>query len=285
MTTLSNRALLVSLNVSQWTARKFDKRETQELASRHGLVAEVARVNKTLLPFADKLESIHKYTGTIRTEYYKRTLPWSMEGVNILKADAYLEFTAHFAPMLSEWRSKVADFVQAYPDLKEDARVLLNGLYREEDYPDPADVARRFAIDLTFMPVPDADDWRVSLGDAEMEHLRQQIEERVTEAQGEAMQDAWRRIYDVVEKAHERLSQPDAIFRDTLVQNAVELCGILPSLNITDDPQLEAMRRKLEGTLCTKNPDTLRHDPLERSKVAKEMEALLSKMGAMYGAT
>ena len=144
-------------------------------------------------------------------------------------------------------------------------------------------MAAKFNIDMTFMPVPDASDWRVTLGDDEMDHLREQIEARVMEAQGAAMQDAWRRVYDVVEKAHERLSQPDAVFRDTLVQNAVDLCGILPGLNITDDPQLEAMRVQLEKTLCSKNPDTLRHDPLERAKAAQAMADIMSKMGALYG--
>jgi len=33
---LNDRALLVQLSISQWTARKFDKRVTRDVASSHG---------------------------------------------------------------------------------------------------------------------------------------------------------------------------------------------------------------------------------------------------------
>lgn len=282
MTTLSERALLVNLRVSQWSARRLDKRETAAVAIKHGTVNEVARVNKNLLPFAADLERIHKRTGSIRTEFYKRTLPWSQEGVQILKADAYIDFTRDFRGLMDEWRSDVDEFVGNYPTLREEAKLLLNSLYDEADYPEPEDVRRKFNIDMHFYPIPDRADWRVSVGDAEMQELQDSIEERVKSSVGEAMRDAWKRVYDTVSKAHERLADPKAIFRDSLVENAVELCKLLPSLNLTDDPDLETMRKQLEGTLCRHNPDTLRSDPRVRSDAAAKMVELMGKMGAFY---
>lgn len=279
---LSNRAMLVNLSVSQWTARKFDKSETQALARRHGTDKELARVNKSLLPFADSLAKVHTLTGAIRTEYYKRTLPWTQEGVQILKSDGYIDFTQWFNTARTEWLQAVDDFVMVYPALQADARLLLNSLYRDEDYPDPAQVRAKFNIDIGFQPVPQAGDWRVDIGDDALETLRQQIEERVTASQGVAMQAAWQRVYDVVAKAHERLASPDAIFRDSLVDNAVELCRLLPSLNLTDDPQLEAMRYEIEGALCRHNPDTLRKAPDVRSEAAAKLKEIMDKMGHMY---
>ena len=154
MTTLSDRAMLVTLNISQWAARKLDKRETEELARKHGTIADVARVNKSLLPFASSLEKIHKGTGSIRTYYYAQTLPWGQEGSRIIPSANYMQFVSEMRTKISEWNKLVANFIADYPRLREEARVLLNGLYREEDYPDVHDVERKFRADVSFFPVP-----------------------------------------------------------------------------------------------------------------------------------
>lgn len=279
---LSNKALLVSLTVSQWSARKYDRRESQAVAAKHGTQDGVARVNKALLPFAESLEKVHKLTGSIRTEYYKRTLPWTQEGVQIIKADGYMDFTQVMREQMSAWWQAVDEFVKEYPDLCEAAKVALNGLWRSEDYPDASAIRSKFNIDVIFTPVPEAGDWRVSLSDDEIARLEAQVSERVTSAQAGAMREAWRRVYDLVQHAHDRLSDPQTIFRNSLVENARELCTLLPSLNIADDPALEAMRYDIEGALAQHDPEVLRHDPVVRSDSARKLADLMRRMGPMY---
>ena len=122
--TLSNRALLVTLNISQWAARKLDRKETEELARKHGTIADIARVNKSLLPFAGSLEKIHKATGSIRTYHYQQTLPWGQEGSRIIPAANYMAFVAEMRNKISEWNRLVSAFVSDYPRLKQEAAVL-----------------------------------------------------------------------------------------------------------------------------------------------------------------
>jgi hypothetical protein len=275
--TLSNKALLVTLNISQWTARKLDKRESAEVEARNGTAAGAARVNKSLLPMAKSLDDIHKLTGTIRTDYYKLTLPWT-EGMGIIKADAYMNFTSVMAGHKTQWEGMVRKFVDQYPDLREDARHLLGSLYRDDDYPEPALIAGKFRMDLSFFPVPDAGDWRVSLGDAEVEELREQVAAKVMESQGRAMQEAWNRIHEVVERAHERLSDPYNIFRDSLIENARELCDLLPTLNIADDPKLERVRKEVKAKLCAHDPQDLREDEALRAEVSAGLDDIMKKM-------
>lgn len=277
MNELSSKALLVTLNISQWAARKLDKNESAVVEARNQTCTGAARVNKSLLPMASSLDRIHKLTGAIRTEYYKLTLPWN-DGQGIIKADSYLAFAQAMSDHKLEWQQAVDKFVAEYDQLREDSKQLLGDLYREEDYPHQSEVARKFSIDLGFYPVPDAGDWRVSLGDAEIAALREQITEKVQESEGRAMSEAWRRVYEVVEKAQERLSKPDNIFRDSLIDNARELCAILPTLNIIDDPQLETMRREIERSLCGHDPQDLREDDSLRSEVSEELDALMRKM-------
>lgn len=278
---ISKRAILVSLGISEWTARKFDKGASQGVTARAGAVEKAARVNKNLLPAAVSLERVHKATNDIRGEYYKRTLPWR-DGAQIIPTSAYVEFTQWVNAARARWEGEVDEFVRDYPDLKRDAEIQLNGLFNEADYPPADQIASRFRFNVTFEPVPDAKDWRVDVGDEHLARIKADLERSIGERLGQAMQDAWRRVYEVVERAHERLSDPKAIFRNSLVENAVELCSLLPQLNVVGDPDLEAMRQRLERSLAACDPQSLREEPALRSKVADEMSAIMSKMAPFY---
>ena len=49
---LSSRAMLCSLSISMWSARKHDPDASQEIAQRHGAQADAGRYHKVLLPKA-----------------------------------------------------------------------------------------------------------------------------------------------------------------------------------------------------------------------------------------
>lgn len=280
---LTDKALLAQLNVSQWTARKYDKKVTQQIADQHNTIVEAGRYNKSLLPLNDYLGNIHKLTTTIRTEYYKNTLPWGINGTQMLPSKNYLSFMTEFRNYKSNWLSLVDQFVDVYPQLKLDAqRLLPNGLYKEEDYPTIEGLRAKFGMDMVIMPVP-ADDFRVQIADDELSAIQQQVTERVTSASQDAMKEAWQRLYDVVKHASDKLDNPTGIFRDSLVENINDICGILPRLNFADDPDLEAMRQQVESSLANENPEALRVDWDLREQKAREAKAIADKMAVFMG--
>lgn len=279
---ITNRALLVSIGISQWDARKMDKPETNAVQTKHGMTRKAARVHKSLLPGCKELDAVHKYSTDIRAFLYKNSLPWA-DGVQIIRTSAFIEFTQRIEAMRSRWHELVNEFVELYPQRVKDAKFSLGTMYDLTDYPQKFELREKFSIDVRYMPVPDAADWRVDVGDDALSSLRESIERQVRDSQGVAMKEAWSRLYNVVEKAHERLSQPSAVFRDSLIENAVELCDMLPSLNIANDPELERMRQTIENTLCAHAPRTLRVNAAERNKTAVALKAAMGKMSAMYG--
>jgi len=278
---LSDRALLVQLSISQWTARKYDKKATQEVASNHGVVTAVGRYNKSLLPMNDYLDHVHKKASHIRTKFYENTLPWGMEGTMMLPTSNYLNFMTEFRKEKSEWEYLVGEFYGAYSGLVMDAKRILGTLYSDADYPSQSDMERKFKIDMAVFPVP-SNDFRCQIGDAELTRIQQDIEKRVTDAQQTAMQDVWKRLHDKVKHMAEKLADPKAIFRDTMVENTRELCELLPRLNFMDDPQLEKMRQDVEATLL-KHPEALRNDPDLRRDTAAEAKAIMDKMSVFMG--
>lgn len=278
---LSDRALLVQLSISQWTARKYDKKATSEVASAFNTTKDAGRYNKALLPMNDYLDRVHKKTTHIRTKFYENTLPWGIEGTQMLPTSNYLNFMTEFRKEKGEWQYLVNEFVDNYDQLRVDAKRILVGLYNDADYPSTKDLQRKFHIDMAVFPVPSTD-FRVAIASDELSRIHEDVERRVKEAQSTAMKEVWTRLFDRVQHMAEKLADPKAIFRDSMVDNAREICALLPRLNFTDDPQLEAMRQDVEAKLI-KHPDALRNDPDLRRDTAAEAKAIMDKMKSFMG--
>lgn len=281
---LNDKALLVQLTISCWTARKYDKRITEAVADQHNVSRAVGRFNKALLPMANKLDAVQTRAAAIRTEYYTHTLPWNMDGTQLLPTSNYLNFMTMFRKYKAEWEQLVASFIADYPQLKLDAQQTLGPLYNDKDYPSVADMQRRFKMDLNVMPIPSTD-FRVALAQGEVDAIKVDMQARLEAAQAGAMKEIWQRLYDKVEHYIDRLSNPDTRFHDTLVENARELCSILPRLNFTNDPQLTSMCREVENKLTRYNPDVLRADKSLRQTVAADAQAIADKMRAFMTET
>lgn len=279
---LSDKALLVQLNISQWTARKYDKRATEQVAHQNGSASTAGRYNKSLLPMNDALNNIHQKSTLIRKKFYTNTLPWGIEGTMMLPSANYLNFMTEFRKEKADWESLVDTFYHEYPRLHADAQRFLGNLYNKADYPELHDIQRKFNMDMAVFPVP-SNDFRVSIGDAELERIQQDVEARVENSAQQAMKEAWQRLYDRVKHMAEKLADPKAVFRDTLVENTKEVCSILSRLNFADDPDLETMRQQVEGSLANNHPESLRNDPDLRKNKAEEAKAIMDKMGAFMG--
>jgi hypothetical protein len=282
---LSDRALLVQFNVSQWTARKFDKKTTQEVATRHGVNANVGRYNKSLLPANDYLSMVHQKAGYIRNKFYENTLPWGIEGTQILPTANYLNFVSEFRKEKAEWQTLVNLFTSNYAALKLDAKQSLGPMYREEDYPSEKDIAAKFKMDMAVFPVPTTD-FRVSIGDEELTRIQQDVERRVQDASASAMKDVWQRLYDRVAHLTDRLvkiDDPKARFHETTIEHLRDLCELLPRLNFSDDPHLEEMRQEVEGKLAGITKDAVLGNDTFRASKIDEAKAIMDKMAVFMG--
>ena len=159
----------------------------------------------------------------------------------------------------------------------------LNGLFSRKDYPDPVSLRDKFNFSVSVNPVPDSDDFRVSLSDDEVDQIKADIEARVKDSISSAMRDAWDRLYQAIKHMTEKLNDPKAIFRDSLVKNITDLCDLLPRLNLTGDPNLEKITTEARAALGALDPEDLRRYELERKVAADKAGDILSKMSSYMG--
>ena len=282
---LSDRALLVQLNISTWSANKLDKEISAETTANKGAVSGSGRYHKSLLPMCEQLDDIKKKASLIRTKFYENTLPWGVKGIQILPTNNYLAFMTEFRKEKAEYESLVNRFVPDYPQLVADAQNMLGAAYKPDDYPDVHDIADKFRMELGVMPVPN-DDFRVNIADEELGRIQEEVEARVKQASTGAMQEVWQRLYDKVVHMADRLSkldEPKARFHEAVLDNITDLCELLPRLNVMDDPNLEAMRQEVEGKLSGLSKDSVVMSPTFRQTKIDEANDIAAKMAAFMG--
>lgn len=260
---IHGHAMLVGLNVTQWSARKVDKRAAAEVATTHNVASNKGTYYKSLVE-GGALEEIKVIATKARAAHYRRTLPWSDAGPRILSNLGYLDYMAEIAALRDEFDVQVEKFVVEYPALREEAKRLLGSLFNEADYPSTAVVSAKFSMETVVMPIPRGEDFRCDIGDAEVEAIRQSIEQGTTRAVETCMTDAFNRVLKVTEALMDRLGTDDAVFRDSLITNARDLADILPSLNITSDPVLTDLTNQLVNNICVHEPEALRHNKTTR---------------------
>jgi hypothetical protein len=191
-----------------------------------------------------------------------------------------------------EYNTKMREFDAQFHDLKDKflenynamvsaAAFTLNELFDREDYPHPDMVVHKFYYRYDFMPVPQSGDFRIDIGNEGMQELIGKYESQFDLRVKTAMQDAWSRLHDCVSRMSERLDfgvKDKKIFRDSLVENALELVDMLKCMNITNDPELEKSRKQLEQALFGVSAQELRESADIRKDVKTQVDDILKRM-------
>lgn len=276
---LKTNALLVSVNIKQWTGRKLDKRATGTVEATHATEQGVGNFTKRLLPGARELEAISSAAGALRKFYYENTLPWAADGSRIISSQNYFPFTQEFRKRKADFDSRVAAFLSEYPKLQAEARRKLGDLFSESEYPDVLRLAIRFQCEMNIYPVPDVGDFRVDISDAE----KQIFLDSMARVEREALNDCYRRLFEVVAKAADKLKSPEAVFRDSLIGNITELVELLPRLNPINDPNLEALRAEVNAVVSKVSAESVRASETTREETARKLADIASKMDAFMG--
>lgn len=278
---LSSSALIVNLSLSVWTGRKLDKRVSEEVDQAKSTKARAGNYNKNLMAGSGKLEEITKIANAIRSWLYGVTQPWGDNGDRILNMAYFMEFKDRLADYETQFTTAVDGFLSDYDTLVAAAAFQLGDLFNREDYPHRDQIAAKFGMRYSMIPLPQSGDFRVDIGEDGLKELQQQYESVLHQRVTGAMTEAWERLHDCLSRMSERLADTEdgkrKIFRDSLVDNAVEICGLLKSFNITNDTRMDEMRKQLEDAMRGVDAVSLRDSDSLREQTKRKVDNILSK--------
>jgi hypothetical protein len=278
---LSGSALIVNLSLSVWTGRKLDKRVSEEVDQAKSTKTRAGNYHKNLLAGSGKLEEITKVANAVRTWHYTVTQPWGDNGDRVLNMASFMDYKSRLAEYETQFATAVNMFLNEYDTLVAAAAFQLGDLFNREDYPLREQITDKFGFRYAFTPLPMAGDFRIDIGEEGLREMQTHYEGVLNTRLNDAMRDAWDRLHDVLARMSERLGDDDGgkrkIFRDSLVENAIEVCGLLRHFNITGDTRLEAMRMQLEDAMRGIDAASLRESDMLREQTKRKVDSMLEK--------
>ena len=278
---VARAAMLVDLNIAIYSGRKQDRATQAEVTTAKGSGSKkAASVYKNLFAECKELDAITKFQARARSEHYRLTMPWNDRGARLLPTMSLLDYKQVMNRYQSEFDLLVDAFLVKYSTLVAAAAFQLGTLFDRKEYPDVAQVARRFRMDIAFVPLPTSGDFRLDVESEVQRELMEQYDRRLAEQLASATKDSWTRLFEALSRLSDRLTVDEdgkrKIFHDTIVTGAVELCELLTAMNVTQDPQLESARRQLQEVLLGVTPKELRDEDGTRVLTKQKVDQILS---------
>lgn len=276
--TISSSAMLVELNISVWTGRKFDKVVSQEIDTAKHTTTRAGNYHKNLIADEPNFQAIGKFAGNSRSFHYHATMPWSDSGMRLLTTKMYFDYHKAISQMEMDFDQLVTVALNDYPNMILRAQHKLGTMFNVHDYPDVDDLRNKYRFSVKFSPVPDVGDWRVDIGNDAQQVLMESYASAYTANLELAYQDVWTRTHEALTNMSSKLSgNSKQIFRDSLVSNVKDMVDLLDKFNVTDDPKMKQAKAKIESALVGITPDALREDDDLRLDTKNKVDDLLKE--------
>jgi len=275
---IASSAMLVEFSVSTWTARKKDSKATNDVAERNNLASnELTNVTKKLID-CEELSAVVKFGANARNIHYSMTMPWSDMGQRIVTTQQYFKYHEVMTELQQEFDRLAQAFLEVYDYEVTEMQLKLGDMWNRDEYPTADAIRDRFRMRISYMPLPDAGDWRIDIQNEAQQQLTQQYEQYYNNQIQSAMNDLWHKLHDnlttlVRQLDYDADGKRNRVY-DTVFDRAHELVEMLSTCNVTGDSQMEAMRQRLDTALygltadAVKRDDTLRDTAREKVKDA-----------------
>ena len=275
---LGEKALIVNLNISVWSARKTDKNVLREISNLYHSDQNHGSFSKLLISKA-RLEAIKDIASAARKYHNEMTLPWMDGGGRLLPSKDFQDYSFTMSNYQSEFYTTVDDFVNSYDSYIQEGLDKLGQIADTKDYPPKDQVKSKYEFNYTYFPVPDDGDFRVTLSSDFVNQLKNNFNQSHQERFDRAKQSITREVVDLVSNAIVRLSNEDesAWFKATTIDSIVTYREDHAMIELLEDQDLFTLLSDLATTASIHTVQELRSDFKNRKFIADSFKAILIK--------
>jgi hypothetical protein len=283
---ISSSSMLVELGIGVWTGRKQDKGASKEVTQIKQAEDGTAKVIKSLLWNCEELDALVKFAANVRNIHYNSTLPWSDMGPRLLPTPRYFAYHKNMSGLQAEFYRMVDVFISAYDLEVAAAQAKLGDLFDVSEYPNAADLRQKFSFKFNYIPLPDAGDWRLDIGNEALASLQEQYQAHYAGQLDSAMRDIWTRLYKTLSTLSAQLSdktedgKTPKIFA-SVFDRALEIIDIMETCNITGDTTMQVMQRRLSQTFKGVTLDAVKDDAYLRRETKQAIDAAIKNLPSL----
>jgi len=272
---LASSCIQIDFSVGTATLRKLDKKASAEVEIQNNAHPRMANVHKKLLGDCQELIAIRKFVGNVRNSHYRMTLPWSDMGMRIIPTTKYFDYHKQMTEYQNEFYTMLDKFLGVYDWAVIQAETTLGDMFNKNDYPSVDTLRAKFNWRLSYIPMPDAGDFRVDIGNEQADAIREQCAEYYNTMFHQAIQEIAEPLKNMSERLDYSNGEDKKVFRDTLVSNVVTAIDLL---GVTSDPKFAKIKQELDHAFTGITPDALREDPYLRRTTKQAVDNAIASL-------
>jgi len=272
---LASSCIQIDFSIGTATLRKLDKKASAEVEIQNNAHPRMANVHKKLLGDCQELIAIRKFVGNVRNSHYRMTLPWSDMGMRIIPTTKYFDYHKQMTEYQNEFYTMLDKFLGVYDWAVIQAETTLGDMFNKNDYPSVDTLRAKFNWRLSYIPMPDAGDFRVDIGNEQADAIREQCAEYYSTMFHQAIQEIAEPLKNMSERLDYSNGEDKKVFRDTLVSNVVTAIDLL---GVTSDPKFAKIKQELDHAFTGITPDALREDPYLRRTTKQAVDNAIASL-------
>ena len=291
---LASSAVLVSVDISVWSATKQDRGISDEVTTSKNADKSAGRYVKNLLANHPKHKAVVNYRQTVYNWLQRRTYRWN-QSQNLLPSVDVPKFKQEYHEHQIAFHALVDSLTVDYDSIVSDMAFKQGTMFNRDDYPTKEQVHSKFSLNLYVSEVP-MNDFRCGIAEDIADDLfntyKKQahgIIESIAQEQSERMVEVMESIshccgFDEVRntmpQGHDEVSYKRRKIYDTTIQKALEMCESFKRFNLKNDSGLEQARASLEEVLRGVKAEDIRDSDAVRHHVKEGIDDILSKFGS-----
>ena len=272
---LASSCIQIDFSAGTWTGRKLDRKASDEVEIQNRAHPRMANVHKKLLGDCQELIAIRKFVGNVRNSHYRMTLPWSDMGLRIIPTTKYFDYHKQMTEYQNEFYTMLDKFLGVYDWAVIQAETTLGDMFNKNDYPSVDTLRGKFNWRLSYIPMPDAGDFRVDIGNEQADAIREQCAEYYSTMFHQAIQEIAEPLKNMSERLDYSNGEDKKVFRDTLVSNVITAIDLL---GVTTDPKFVKIKQELDHAFTGITPDALREDPTLRKNTKQAVDNAIASL-------
>ena len=287
---LASSAVLVSVDISVWSATKQDRGISDEVTTSKNADKSAGRYVKNLLANHPKHKAVVNYRQTIYNWLQRRTYRWN-QSQQLLPSIDVPKFKQEYHEHEIAFHALVDSLVTDYDSIVSDMAFKQGDMFNRADYPSAEQVKTKFSLNLYVSEVP-TNDFRCGIAKdiaddlfTTLSNQAQGIIESIGLEQSQRLMAVMESIShccgvdEVTQHGKENVVRRRKIY-DTTIQKALEMCESFKRFNLKNDSGLELARASLEKVLNGVKAEDIRDSDAVRHHVKEGIDDILSKFGS-----
>ena len=286
---LASSAVLVSVDISVWSATKQDRGISDEVTTSKNADKHAGRYVKNLLANHPKHKAVVNYRQTIYNWLQRRTYKWN-QSQNLLPSVDVPKFKQEYHEHQIAFHALVDSLTTDYDSIVSDMAFKQGTMFNRADYPTKEQVASKFSLNLYVSEVP-MNDFRCGIANDIAEDLFTTLSNQAKGIVDSIAQEQSERLVEVMESiSHccgvdesevngEVRTKRRKIYEGT-IEKARDYIESFKRFNLKNDSGLEQARASLEKVLRDVKAEDIRDSDAVRHHVKEGIDDILSKFGS-----